>query len=377
MIKGLGYKDAFVIAYCDGKRISLAEARDLERSRKCIPKGENELLVEVATNTAEIIEKQIDSTKTNEQKALDELAYNKAVNAVKATPAETRLGLFYTIQIGVYNTPVTAERLKNISPIVSKRLPNGQIRYSSGMFHSVEDAKPKKEEAITRGITDAFITAYYKGERINLNEAKKLLDENGSSILEPLKAEEMNVSSAEQITADIENIRLKEIEERKIEQGKDSILQALVHAEVKQIVYPKAIFVSKKSFTSFPSKELSHYNTLGSFYYDSKDLKIKSAISNTVKELPMLGKNESDFDTLLVVSNHLDNLNIHDFRIAVHTDKMPGDIAEWLIKLNYDREIITEGGELIVFLKNIPLAEVESLKAQVLVFGLNAQAIEK
>ena len=51
-IKGLGYADAFAVAYCDGKRISLAEARILEANGECVAKGENELILEVAANTA-------------------------------------------------------------------------------------------------------------------------------------------------------------------------------------------------------------------------------------------------------------------------------------------------------------------------------------
>jgi len=374
-IKGLGYKDAFVIAYCDGKRISLAEARDLEKSGRCIPKGENELLVEVATNTAELLGKTaIDSAATKE---VDELAYHEAINAVKATPAESRLGLFYTVQIGVYNSPVTAERLSNIHPIVSKRLPNGQIRYSSGMFKSPDGAKPKKEEAILRGIVDAFVTAYYKGERITLIEAKKLLDDNGEGILEPLKEEEMQISTPEQVAKDLENIKLKEIELKKIEQGKDSILRALVNAEVKVISHPKTYFVSKANYSKFPKEEMNHYNTLGAFYYDSKELKIKSAIVNSKDALPSLGKNAIEFDTLMVKENTSDNNDFHDISVSVHSNKLPGDVAEWLLQLNYNRSFEIENKELFVIFRNIPTTELEVLKAKIQTFGLTAKELSK
>ncbi len=374
-IKGLGYKDAFVIAYCDGKRISLAEARDLEKSKRCIPKGENELLIEVATNTAELLGKStFDSLATKE---VDELAYHEAMNAVKATAAESRLGLFYTIQIGVYNSPVTAERLSNINPIVSKRLPNGQIRYSSGMFKSAEAAKPKKEEAILRGIVDAFVTAYYKGERISLVEAKKLLDENGDVILEPLKDEEMQVSTPEQVAKDLENIKLKEVELKKIEQGKDSILRALVNAEVKAISHPKTYFVSKLSYSKFPKEELNHYNTLGAFYYDSKDLKIKSAIVNSSDALPTLGKNTIEFDTLMVKDIISDNTNIHDLSVSVRSNKIPGDVAEWLLQLNHERSFEMQNNELMIVLRNIQSTELEVLKAKIESFGLTVKELSK
>src|SRR5690554_7782336 len=45
-------------------------------------------------------------------------------------------------------------------------------------------SKPKQREAIDVGVTDAFVTAYYKGERISITEAHALLAEKGNDILE-------------------------------------------------------------------------------------------------------------------------------------------------------------------------------------------------
>jgi hypothetical protein len=41
------------VAYCDGKRISIAEARQLAASGACLPKGNDQLMMEVALNTVE------------------------------------------------------------------------------------------------------------------------------------------------------------------------------------------------------------------------------------------------------------------------------------------------------------------------------------
>ncbi len=110
--------------------------------------------------------------------------YNKAPGAVKAIAVETKLGLFFTVQIGAYKKPATAKQLKFVDNVVSKLLPDGMIRYSTGIFPSVEAAMPKKNAVIEKGISDAFVTAYYKGERISLAEAARLLKENGEGILE-------------------------------------------------------------------------------------------------------------------------------------------------------------------------------------------------
>ena len=171
-VKTIGYDDAFIVAYCDNERITVAEARRLEASGQCISTSSRDFAIALSS---------IPDSKPID---VDDLSYNEAPGAAKAIPAEAKLGLFYTVQVGVYNKPASSKQLKEISPLVSKRLDNGQIRYSSGMFTSEESAKPKKSDARARGIKDAFITAYYKGDRISLSEASKLLKDNGNSILE-------------------------------------------------------------------------------------------------------------------------------------------------------------------------------------------------
>ena len=113
-------------------------------------------------------------------------SYNKAPGAVSAKAVEAHLGLFFTVQIGVYSKPATKKQLNYISPLITKKLPNGQLRYSTGMYNSIESADPKRKEALEKGVKHAYITAYYKGERITISEAKELLSANGDAILEKL-----------------------------------------------------------------------------------------------------------------------------------------------------------------------------------------------
>lgn len=93
--------------------------------------------------------------------------------------------LFFTVQLGVYSHAVPADVMKNISPLDTKTMPDGKIRYFAGVYHSVEEATAKLEEARKAGIQDAFITAYYKGQRITVAEAKAFLLERGPGILQP------------------------------------------------------------------------------------------------------------------------------------------------------------------------------------------------
>ena len=191
-VKALGYTDAFIVAYCDDERIPLADARKLELSGQCISTDSREFVIAMA------------KTPVSKEANTNDLSYNDAPGAVKAIPAEAHLGLFYTVQVGVYNKPATPHQLKNIDPIVSKRLPNGQIRYSSGMFSSVDAAKPKKEEARGKGVKDAFVTAYYKGERLTLSQASQLLKQKGEGILEKIDTELLaSVSNKETVKAEV------------------------------------------------------------------------------------------------------------------------------------------------------------------------------
>jgi hypothetical protein len=180
-IRKMGYSDAFVVAYCDGERIPVYRAEQLIASGACVPTIATS---EKPVYTSEEAQNMDIGAGGSFQEELDEFAYNKAPGAAEATAAETLMGLYFTVQVGVYNKPVSPAQLNNISPLVTKRLPNGQIRYSSGMFDNVPDAQVKRTEAVNLGITDAFIVAYFKGERITVAQARKLLEEHGEEILE-------------------------------------------------------------------------------------------------------------------------------------------------------------------------------------------------
>ncbi|MFO0360152.1 MAG: hypothetical protein ACK50N_06600, partial [Flavobacteriales bacterium] len=92
-------------------------------------------------------------------------------------------GLFYTVQIGVYSKPVPATNIKNISPVNSELTANNKIRYTSGIYNNLDAAVNQRNVAKGLGINDAFITAYYNGEKITLSEADRLIKENGTTIL--------------------------------------------------------------------------------------------------------------------------------------------------------------------------------------------------
>jgi hypothetical protein len=108
--------------------------------------------------------------------------YKGAPDAAPAIQVEAVSGLFYTVQIGVYSKPVPANTLGNMMPFNSELTSTGKIRYTAGMLSDLKDAVSKREQAKAAGIADAFITAYYNGERITLSEADRLMKEYGPSV---------------------------------------------------------------------------------------------------------------------------------------------------------------------------------------------------
>jgi hypothetical protein len=173
-IRKLGYKDAFVVAFYNGKRISIDEARRIS-GQPLVAKQDNGTQQTSGSQTSgQQSGSQTSGTQTSGSQTGTEPVYSGSPNVVKATDVKELKGLFYTVQIGVYNSEVSKARLKNLPDIVSAHI-NNQVRYSSGKYCTPEQASVAKNNAVAKGISDAFVTAYYKGERITLSQAKDLV----------------------------------------------------------------------------------------------------------------------------------------------------------------------------------------------------------
>jgi len=231
LVRERGYRDAFVVAYRDGKRIPVSEAvrasaiaaattmpttteptttpattptdaaqraatttdvvtvpPTTERSpvevrqpvvvpTTTAPEGvpDSVLLARYPATAEEVI--------ARFEPAPEAASYYNVPGAAPATQVETVRGLFFTVQVGVYSRPVALDKLFNITPLNSERLPNGTIRYTTGTYGDTEAAAQRRDEAVRRGVKDAFITAYLNGQRLPVREANALLNKFGPSIL--------------------------------------------------------------------------------------------------------------------------------------------------------------------------------------------------
>jgi hypothetical protein len=93
-------------------------------------------------------------------------------SSIFETPGEA---LYYTVQVGVYNRPLQSEKQLGLPELIEAQTAKGQYRYASGRFDKLTAAKERQRLAVAKGITDAFIVAYYQGKRISLAEAKQLV----------------------------------------------------------------------------------------------------------------------------------------------------------------------------------------------------------
>lgn len=366
-IRTMGYSDAFVVAYCDGERVPVYRAIELMNSGACVP------TIESGQNALLVAEEGVEYTSgTTVEKVIDEFAYNKAPGAAEADVAETKMGLYFTVQVGVYNRPVSSAQLFNITPLITKRMPNGQIRYSTGIFSSLVDAKPKQREAIDVGVTDAFVTAYYKGERISITEAHALLAEKGNDILELNNPTEISNNKGHSTTSNSTPRKPEEFLE-----GKDI----------------QSMWVSKSKYDEYPAQVLNRYNEEGDlFYYDSISRNVKSFVFTEAAETPLF---ISEFETvnLYNYAYFVKNKNAEkrseaisdsdkstlSLNVRVLAKDLNSDLFETILNAPFNKEMTTDEKSLSVkfFMLNTPENERTVNQLQILLAKLGATHISK
>jgi hypothetical protein len=351
-IRDLGYSDAFVVAYCNGERITLGEARRREAAGICVPQRPEDIMIQVAENTA----KNLNIPISSEPEELPEWSYAKAPGAADSDPIEQMDGLFFTVQIGVFNRAVAPEDLKNMPSISTFRLPNGQIRYNSGMFDSAEDAVPRQNFARTAGIQGAFIVAYYKGKRVSIGNARRILLEYGNSVLQSRKdiipdVIETNTVRTDSVRRDVIEILPMEEWEKRVQ------------------------IVTEKTFDEFPRDVLNRYNAEGSFYFDEKDKRVKSTIYDNEEYLPNLFNFKDDIDTVYLDEGLLLDQRTETIYFVFTDSLVPGDFMDWMLRNSYRREInrSVRGTEVRIF--GVGEAEMDTIIERIRLFGVEPDKI--
>jgi epidermal growth factor receptor substrate 15 len=102
-------------------------------------------------------------------------------------------GLLFRIQFAAYNRIMPDGRF-NMSPLFYEQIPDRNIvRYMVGTFYTFDGANYALPKVKAEGYNDAFIVAYYNGERISIYEANRLLAQKDEIAYNKQSTDEMNM----------------------------------------------------------------------------------------------------------------------------------------------------------------------------------------
>mgnify|MGYP000123768867 FL=1 len=85
----------------------------------------------------------------------------------------------YTVQVGAFKNQVTSNELFGISPLIEYRAGN-LYKYGSGIYNNLESASGAKDKIQALGVADAFVTAFFDGNRVSMDEALNLANAGGN-----------------------------------------------------------------------------------------------------------------------------------------------------------------------------------------------------
>jgi hypothetical protein len=250
-VQGLGYTDAFVVAYCDGKRIPIKQALEYEKKGLCTIRNQGEVLSE-ASALLNSKEESIPST----------------VNIPKE--------VYYTIQVAALKNQDNG-KLKNVPALFYIQSKTGLYKYNSGKFKQLNEAKQQRDALKTLGYTDAYIVAYRDGIAVNFKEIEIAL---------AYEQESENRASPTKIAV---NTDLSGIE----------------------LIDSKNVFYAfSKSVDTLLLEQMNAYNRMEAFVYTPDVLRSAPLDANDIS--PLLAIYYSDFTLSEVNHERVEKMSIQD-----------------------------------------------------------------
>ena len=96
-----------------------------------------------------------------------------STNSIEVDPIMPE-GVVYRVQIGSFSKLPGGNRLNALYPVTAMKLNNGLFRCSVGEFRTYKEAKVTQKEVRATGFLDAFLIAFYNGEKIPVSKAINL-----------------------------------------------------------------------------------------------------------------------------------------------------------------------------------------------------------
>jgi len=295
-IRKLGYADAFIVAYCDGKRMSFNEGKLMEANGICRKQTSEEL--QLALN--ELMRNQATASTVTPEVA------RPTANTPDANSTEANLDLYYTVQVAVYNKALTSDNIQGIGELLVTKTEKGQYRYSSGEFTSFAEARQRKNEVVAKGIQDAYVVAYYRGKRISIGEANQLL----AAGVKPKKRGEVSIPTETNVATET-NVPV--------------VIPTLVAVVKRDSTVQYELRVDESNYLG----QLSRFNRVGTFTYQAE----KNRILSPKYVLDSLTVNQqlylADMKRIKEKAS-----KVKPFEVEISSAQLKGDFYDWLLRQN-------------------------------------------
>jgi hypothetical protein len=202
-IHKIGYKDAFVVAYYNGKRISLDEAHQLIKDKQDLMAYKSQTAKEISMLEKANIFPDRNASKAEDK---DEIAFygKQAMPLPPVTTSNTE----YAVQVGVYSTSKAPGPIASINDLKVEQINDKLFRYSSGRYPDYNTADSAKKSIIHDGVKDAFIVVYKNGNY----EIVKEINEPLAAVKETPKETPVETKSSEKEAPVKKNLEIKPVE---------------------------------------------------------------------------------------------------------------------------------------------------------------------
>lgn len=166
-----GFKDAFVVAYFNGKRISLREAYlklNGEESALRAAYAQQAAREIAMLKTLDIAQEFNVSNLQNLDEDARQFYGADASKMVSSGGTSATDEVLYAVQVGVYRNQNPPAILTTLQPLYTEPMSKGLYRFTNGRYNYFAQADSAKKIAVNTGVKDAFIIVYRNGRRISL-----------------------------------------------------------------------------------------------------------------------------------------------------------------------------------------------------------------